>query len=164
VTLRIIASVLVLVIAVGALTAWRPAPAVSTALVGGLAAGIAAYVVSRSNGPRGVPIDVAGAFSVGIVVGGIAGQALTRRRRPAHAWPMRRDAAWLLVVTPFAAATFLQAILTACPLYVTRDSGLCFYNVDVLGGWASAVTFLFVVDMLILAGFLMAAPGPRRGT
>ncbi len=75
---------------------------------------------------------------------------------------MRRDALWLVVLTPFAAAALLQAILDACPLYVTRGSGLCYYDFDLLGGWAAGVAFLFVADMLILAGLLWLSPGPRR--
>jgi hypothetical protein len=161
VTLRIIATVLLIVIALGALFAWRPAPSVTIALVLAVAAGVGSYVVARADGPRGVPAHVAEAFSVGLVVGGLVGLVATRRRR-AGEWPMRRDALWLLAAMPFAAAAFLLAIQSACPLYVTQGSGLCFYDIDVLGGWASEVTFLFVVDAMIVAGLLWVAPGPRR--
>ncbi|MGE5227071.1 MAG: hypothetical protein ACM3OO_09385 [Planctomycetaceae bacterium] len=160
-TLRIVATVLVTMVALGAVAAWRPAPAVTVALIAAVAAGIASYVVARADGPRGVPAHVAEAFSVGLVIGGLLGLVATRRRRPGE-WPMRRDALWLLAATPFAASAFLLAIQSACPLYVTKGSGLCFYDVDVLGGWASEVTLLFVVDAVIVAGILWLAPGPRR--
>lgn len=38
----------------------------------------------------------------------------------------------------------------------------CFYDVDVLGGLASQVVLLFVVDIPIRVGLLCVAPGPRR--
>lgn len=161
VSLRIVASVLVIVITLGALVAWRPAPALTLALVVGLTAGIVAFFVGRANGPRGVPALVSEVTSVGIVVGGSLGLLFGRRRHSGE-WPMRRDALWLVVLTPFAAAALLQAILDACPLYVTRGSGFCYYDFDLLGGWAAGVVFLFVADMLILAGLLWLSPGPRR--
>jgi hypothetical protein len=74
---------------------------------------------------------------------------------------MRRDALWLLAATPFAAAALLLAIQRACPLYVTRGAGLCYYDADLMGGWAAGVTFLFGVDMLMLAALLCLSPGSR---
>ncbi|MEO8476768.1 MAG: hypothetical protein ABI572_06915 [Actinomycetota bacterium] len=160
-TLRIIVQVLAVLVVLGALVAWRSAPAVTVALVVGLAAAVVTYVVVRADGPRGVPAAAAEGFSVGIVVGGLLGLALTRRRARGT-WPMRRDALWLLVATPFAAAALLLSVQEACPLYVTRGAGLCYYDVDLMGGWAAGVAFLFVVDMGILAGLLWLAPGPSE--
>jgi hypothetical protein len=157
-TLRIVVQVLVVLVVLGALVAWRPAPAVTVALASGLAGGLAAYVLARADGPRGVPAVVAEGVSVGVAVGGLLGLALTRRRMRG-AWPMRRDALWLLAATPFAAAALLLAIQDACPLYVTRGAGLCYYDVDLMGGWAAGVAFLFVVDIGILAALLWLAPG-----
>ena len=61
----------------------------------------------------------------------------------------------------FAAAALLLAIQRACPLYVTRGAGLCHYSADLMGGWAAGVTFLFGVDMVILAALLFLSPGSR---
>ncbi len=168
-TLRVIATVLLVVVAMGTIAAWRPAPAVSSALIAGLVSAIVAYGFVRPDGPRGVPADVAMGFSVGIVVGGGLGLVVGRRRESGER-PMRRDALWLLVATPFAAAALLQAIQDACPLYVTRGSGLCYYDFDLMGGWAAGVVFLFVVDMLIVSALLWlgswgdAPAGAHRGT
>ena len=160
-TLRIIVQVLVVLVVLGALVAWRPAPAVTVALVVGLAGGVVVYALARADGPRGVPAAVAEGFSVGVVLGALLGLALTRRR-PRGTWPMRRDALWVLAATPLAAAALLLAIQEACPLYVTRGAGLCYYDIDLMGGWAAGVAFLFVVDIGILAALLWLAPGSRE--
>jgi hypothetical protein len=160
-TLEIIAGIVVVVAIVGAVLAARGAPAVSIALVGGLLGAVIADV--RTSGPHGVPASVALGASAGIVLGGLLGLVVSRRRASAT-WPMRRDALWLLAFTPIAAGTLLLAILNACPLYVTQDAGMCFYDVDVLGGWAAGVVFLFCVDMVMLVALLWLSPGPRTGT
>jgi hypothetical protein len=161
VTLGIIVTVVAVLAVLGAVLAARPAPAVSLALVAGLAGGSIAYVVARGNGTHGVPASVARGFSAGVALGGLIGLVVSRRRK-AGTWHMRRDAVWLLVVTPFAAAALLLAIFDACPLYVTEGAGLCFYDVDLMGGWAAEAAFLFVLDMVILATLLWLSPGPRR--
>ena len=161
-TLRLIGSVLLILCAFGAFVAWRSAPAVSVALVAAVVAGAVSYRLAWADGPRGVPKAVADAFSVGLVVGGVIGKVFTRRRRPGSwEWPAIRTALWLLAATPFLAVVLLLAIQGACPLYVTHGSGMCFYDVDVMGGWSSQVTFLFVLDMLIVVCLLWFAPGPK---
>jgi hypothetical protein len=160
-TLRIITEVFAALAVLGALIAVRPAPAVTIAIAAGLAAGAATYAFVIGGGPHGVPAAVSEGFSVGIVVGSVVGLVVTRRREPGT-WPMRRDAVWLLALTPFAAAALLLAVQEACPLYVTRGAGLCFYDFDLLGGWAAGVAFLFVIDMLLLVGVLWLSPGRRR--
>jgi hypothetical protein len=72
---------------------------------------------------------------------------------PGRAVASRRDAV--------AAAALLLAVQRACPLYVTRGAGLCYYGADLMGGWAAGVTFLFGVDMVILAALLCLSPGSR---
>ncbi len=160
-TLRVITEVLVVLAVLGALIAVRPAPAVTIAISAGLVAAAGTYAYVIGDGPHGVPAAVAEGFSVGIVAGGVVGLVVTRRREPGT-WPMRRDAVWLLALTPFAAAALLLAVQKACPLYVTRGAGLCFYDFDLLGGWAAGVAFLFVIDMLLLVGVLWLSPGRRR--
>jgi uncharacterized membrane protein len=52
----------------------------------------------------------------------------------------------------------------ACPLYVTRGSGYCFYDFDMLGAWASGVAFLAGIDALVLMTlFLVSGRQAKRG-
>jgi hypothetical protein len=134
-TLRIIASVLAVLAVGGAMLAWRRAPAVTLALATGLASAVVAYAISRADGPRGVPAVVTEWFSLGLAAGGLVGLAVTRRRTPGT-WPMRRAAADVLIVTPFA--------------------------FDLLGGWITGVVGLIALDLVAIAVLLWFAPGSRH--
>jgi hypothetical protein len=137
---------------IGAFVCLFRAPAVSLALLGGLAGGGVGFRWAAADGPKEVPFDTAVPATVALVVLGLVGLVLTRGRPPARA--LRRSALWVLVATPLAGAALTFALQGACPLYVTRHAGYCFYSADVLGGWVTGVVFLFVVDLLFVAGIL----------
>jgi hypothetical protein len=159
-SLEEIAWILVGATVVGALAAWRAAPAVTVALGCGLVGAVIAYDVAGTDGPSGVPSAVAFWFSVGLLLGAISGAALTRRRN-LDSWSMARAAVVVLLLTPFACVALTFALQEACPLYVQQ--GLCdFEGTDQLGGWITFVVFLAGVDLLVIAGLLLFAPGPRK--
>ncbi len=144
-----------------ALVSWRGAPAVMVALLSGLAGAVAAYHVVTADGPEGAPAEIALWFSVGLVAGAIYGAAATRRRERGT-WPMRWWAVTVLLVAPLACVALTLALQDACPLYV--QEGICdFGGTDVLGGWITAVVFLFAVDLLVLAMLFWFAPGRSCG-
>jgi hypothetical protein len=72
-TLRAIAAVPAVLVAAGALLAWRRAPAVTVALATGLASAMIAYAIARGDGPRGVPAVVTEWFSFDLRGGRITG-------------------------------------------------------------------------------------------
>jgi hypothetical protein len=139
---------------IGALLLRRRAPAVTIALVGAAVAGTVAFFVSAAHDRHGAPQDVGVWASVGLWVGWVFGLFVMRRRPPSR--PLWRVALTCLVLAPFGAALLLLSVQQACPLYVTRGAGYCFYDADVLGGWAAGVTFLFIVDMVAIAAMLLA--------
>jgi hypothetical protein len=125
----------------------------SIGLVGAAIVGIIVFFVSAAHGPRGVPQDVGVWASLGLWIGGAIGVLATRGRPPsATLWHV---AVACLVLAPFGAALLVLAIQQAYPLYVMQGSGYCFYEVDVLGAWASYVTLLFIVDVLVIVDLLL---------
>lgn len=145
----------------GALLAWRTAPAVAVALLSGLVGAIAAGRVSWTDGPEGIPGEVAFWFSLGLWVGAIFGAAISRRAEPGTR-PMARWAVALLLTAPLACVALTLSLQDACPLYV--QWGICdFMGTDVLGGWITGVVFIFAIDLLVLSVLLGFAPGPSRG-
>jgi hypothetical protein len=150
-----IAVVLVIGCVVGAVLLLRRAPAVSIALACGVVVGTVAFFVSATRGPRGLPQDVGVWASVGLWIGGTIGLVLTRGRRGSG--PLWRIALTCLILTPFGATLLLLAVQQACPLYVMRGAGYCFYADDVLGGWAGGVTVLFILDSLAIVGLMLLA-------
>jgi hypothetical protein len=142
-----------------AVLTWSPAPAVSISVGIGLLSGSITFVISGSDGPHGVPLDVAIGFSLGATLGALVGFIVTRRRRRGT-WPMRRAALWLLVASPLLVTMLLLTALDACPLYDERTrAGYCHNSVDVLGDWISGVTVLFAFDLLVWIVLLWIAPG-----
>jgi hypothetical protein len=132
----------------------RRAPAVSLGLIGGLAGGLWGFFVGVQHDPTSVPADVA-AWSTGALVAfGLVGLLLTPRG-PART--LRRIAAWMAGLAPLAVAALAVVLLYACPLYVTEDAGYCFHEVDVLGGWISFVTLLFLVDAAVVVIVLLVS-------
>jgi hypothetical protein len=139
---------------IGAVLLRRRAPAVSTALSGAAVAGTVAFFASSAHHGHGVPHHVGLWASIGLWVGWVFGLFVMRRRPPSR--PLWRVALTCLALAPFGAALLLLSVQRACPLYVTRGAGYCFYGDDVLGGWAAGVTFLFILDMVAIAAMLLA--------
>jgi hypothetical protein len=133
------------------------APAVSLALMGLLAGGIAGFLAENADGPKSVPMTVAASAAAGVGIVGLVGLIAARGRPPARG--TRRAALLVLLATPFAGAALTFALQAACPLYVNgRRSGYCnFMQDDLLGGWVSGVVFLFVAAELWLALMLFIA-------
>jgi hypothetical protein len=158
--LLLIAVVLAIACLVAAFLLIHHAPAVSMGLVGAVIVGIIEFFVSAAHGPRDVPQDVGVWASIGPWIGGAIGVLATHGRPPsATLWHV---AVACLVLAPFGAALLVLAIQQACPLYVMRGSGYCFYEVDVLGAWASYVTFLFIVDVLVVVALLLISGKQAR--
>jgi hypothetical protein len=133
----------------------RCAPAVSIALSGAVVAGTVAFFVSAAHDRHGVPQDVAVWASFGLCAAGAMGLVFTRGRPPSSfLW---RTTLACLAVAPFGAALLFLSVTRACPLYVTRGAGYCFYDFDMLGAWASGVTFLFVGDMIAVTALLLVS-------
>jgi hypothetical protein len=144
---------------IAALLLRRRVPAVSIALGGAVIAGTVAFFVSAAHDRHGVPQDVAVWASFGLWVGAVS-VFLVGGQRPSR--PLRRIALMCLVLAPFGAALLLLAVQQACPLYVTQGAGYCFYDEDVLGGWAAGVTFLFVLDMVAITAMLLIAGRAKK--
>ncbi len=149
-----IAVVLIVGSIVGAAISRSPAPAAALALLGGVAGGLCGFSFGARHPPKGVPADVAVWASCGLLAFGPVGLLLTPRG-PARS--LRRIAAWVAVLAPFAAAALAIALLWACPLYVTENAGFCFHEFDQLGGWITYVVALFVVDAGVLVILLLVS-------
>jgi hypothetical protein len=130
------------------------APAVSIALLGGVAGGLSGFYFSSRHDPKGVPADVAMWATCGLVALGLIG-LLATPRGPARL--LRRLAAAVVLMAPFATASLAVVLVEACPLYVTDHAGFCFHEIDVLGGWISQVVVLFILDVAALAVLLFVS-------
>jgi hypothetical protein len=130
------------------------APAVSLGLVGGVAGGLYGLHFAYHHDPKSVPADVAVWATCGLLAFGLLGLLLTPRG-PART--LRHIAAWCAALAPLFAAALAIALLWACPLYVTKNAGFCFHEIDVLGGWITSVTFLFIVDAAVLVVMLLVS-------
>jgi hypothetical protein len=130
------------------------APAVSIALLGGVAGGLSGFYFSSRHDPKGVPADVAIWATCGLVALGLIG-LLATPRGPARL--LRRLAAAVVLMAPFATASLAVVLVEACPLYVTDHAGFCFHEIDVLGGWISQVVVLFILDVAALAVLLFVS-------
>jgi hypothetical protein len=137
------------------------APAVSLALLGGLGGGFCGFFFSTRHDPKNVPADVAVWATCGLVALGLVG-LLLRPRGPARL--LRRAAVGVLAIGPVAAATLAFLLVSACPLYVTRHAGFCYYDIDVLGGWVSKVIVLFILDVFALAVLLSVSANEVKVT
>ncbi len=147
-----IAGVLAAATAAGALIARPRAPAVTIGLVGALVAGVVGFFVAGVDGPHGVPQEVGVWASLGLAVFGLLGLALAPARPPAR--PLGRATLIVALAAPVLATVLRFAVGIACPLYVTRGARYCFYDVDLLGGWAAAVTVMLAGDLLGIAFLL----------
>ena len=150
--LATIAASLVAASVVGAILSRRRAPAVTVGLIGGLLAAVVGFLVAASDGPHGVPQEVGIWASLGLAIFGLLGLVLLPGRPPARV--LWRATLIVALLAPFAAAVLRFAVGAACPLYVTRGAGYCFYDVDLLGGWAAAVTVMLAGDLLGIAFLL----------
>jgi hypothetical protein len=149
-----IALVLVVASLAGAmLLLWR-APAVSLALVGGVAGGLCGFYFTSRHDPKGVPADVAVWATCGLVALGLVGLLVTPRG-PARF--LRRTATGIILTAPLADAILAAVLVQACPLYVTDGAGFCFHQIDQLGGWISQVVVLFTLDAAALAVLLLVS-------
>jgi len=138
---------------VAALLLTRRAPAASLALASAVVAGTIAFFVSSAEGPHGVPRDVGVWASISLGIGGTIGLIVTRPRPSAT--PLWHGAVACIVLSPFGASLVFLSVAEACPLYVTRGAGYCFYDFDMLGGWAAGLAILFVVDVVVVATLLL---------
>ena len=133
----------------------RRAPAVSVALFGAVGAGIYGFFISAADGPKGVPAETVGWATMGLVAGGMIGLVVTRGKPPSSfLW---HAVVGCLIALPFGALLFFLLIDQACPLYVTRGAGYCFYDFDMLGAWASEVTIFLSLDVLIVVALLLVS-------
>jgi hypothetical protein len=131
------------------------APAVSLALVGGVAAGLSRFFYfGTRHDPKGVPAAVAVWATCGLIALGLIGLLVTPR---GSAQFLRRVAVGVVLIAPLAAASLAVALVRACPLYVTDHAGFCFHEIDVLGGWISQVVVLFILDAATLAVLLLVS-------
>ena len=121
----------------------------SVGLTAGLVAGLIAFFISSADGPRGVPQDVVAWASVALAVCGLVALFFF----PAHgnATSLRRVAVVLVLCAPLLILLSLLSLQHACPLYVGRRSGFCYYQDDVLGGWSAAAAVAIGFDVLIIA-------------
>jgi hypothetical protein len=149
-----IAVVLVAASLAGAKLLLLRAPAVSLALLGGVAGGLCGFYFSSRHDPKGVPADVAVWATCGLVALGLIGLLVTPRG-PARL--LRRVAAAVVLIAPLATASLAVVLVEACPLYVTDHAGFCFHEIDVLGGWISQVVVLFILDVATLAILLFVS-------
>jgi hypothetical protein len=138
----------------GALLLVSRAPAVSLALVGGVAGGLCGFYFSSRHDPKGVPADVALWATCGLVALGLIGLLVTPGGSASF---LRRVAVGVLLMAPLAAACLAAVLVQACPLYVTDHAGFCFHEIDVLGGWISQVVVLFILDAAALAVLLLVS-------
>ncbi len=141
--------------AAGAVVFARRAPAAAVSLAGLIVGAIVGYNLAAADGPRNVPADTILAASIFMGLAGLVGLVFLKGRQPAAS--LRRSAAAAILAAPFAAAFLTFALLSACPLYVTRDAGFCYYDFDLLGGWVTGVVGLFGIDLMFLAAVLFVS-------
>jgi hypothetical protein len=146
----------------GAVVAVRRAPAVSIALVGSLLISVHTFLYVRPEGPRGVPVRVGASSFVALAAFGLFGLVVTRPR--ASRERLRRAALWACLLAPVAAVGLWLLLAEACPIYVTKGSGLCFHMVDVLGGWLTGAAILLGLDLLTLGAILAVAASQVPGS
>jgi hypothetical protein len=129
---------------------------VSVALFGAVGAGIYGFFISGANGPKGVPAETVGWATMGLVAGGLIGLVVTRGKPPSSfLW---HAAVGCLIGLPFGALLlFLLIDQAACPLYVRRGAGYCFHAFDMLGAWATEVTFFLSLNVLVVIALLMCS-------
>jgi len=140
---------------VGGLLLLRHAPAVSIALFSAVIVGTFGSFLSAADGPKGVPAETVGWATLGLVAGGVIGLATTRGKPPSSL--LRHAAVGCLIALPFGAVLIVLLVQQACPLYVTQGAGYCFYDFDMLGAWASEVTFFLSLDVLIVVALLLVS-------
>ncbi len=100
--------------------------------------------------------------SLGLVAAGTVG-SLTMTGKPPASF-LLHAAVGCSIALPFGALLLVLLIQQACPLYVMRGAGYCFYDVDVLGAWAAEVAFIFCADvLLVLVLLLVARQQAKRG-
>lgn len=150
-----IACLLIAFCVVGGLVLLRHAPVVSLALFGAVVLGTTGFFLGSADGPRGVPAEVVGWASLGLVVAGAVGSLTMMGKPPASV--LTHAAVGCPVALPFGALLLILLIQQACPLYVMRGAGYCVYDVDVLGAWASEVTFFFCADVLLVVVLRLVA-------
>jgi uncharacterized membrane protein YjfL (UPF0719 family) len=130
----------------------RHAPAVTLGLVGGALVGLVGFVASSADGPRGVPQEVGVWASLGLAVFGLLGLVFLPGRPPSR--PLWWATAAVALAAPLIGVAGGFLMTAACPLYVTRGAGYCHYDIDLLGGWASAVGAMIGGDLLGIAFLL----------
>jgi hypothetical protein len=144
----------------GAIVFVRRAPAVTVALLGSLAASAWAFAYDRPDGPRGVPFAVARWSWVALLAAGLIGLVLTRPRASREA--LRRIAIGVVASAPIVAVAVGLLLVEACPLYVTRGSGLCFHTSDLMGGWITGVAVIVGIDLLTVGALVAVAASQVR--
>lgn len=158
--LAMIGSVLVGACIAGAVLCRRLAPGVSLGLAGGLLAGVLGFFVSSADGPKLVPAEVVIWASCGLGAFGLIGLLVLPGHPPAA--PLRHAAVAVALAAPFVAVALGSLLVEACPLYVTRGAGYCFYDFDMLGGWAAGVAI--GLDLLSIAFLLGVSAWQARKT
>jgi hypothetical protein len=111
--------------------------------------GVITFVISSREGPHGVPLLVLMLASIGMAASGCVAVYFVPAHAPAAS--LRRAAAATAATAPIVGLLALFSLQDACPLYVTRGSGFCHYDEDVLGGWTAAAAAIISLDLLVIA-------------
>lgn len=141
--------------AVGALWARKRAPAVTVALVTGVFTGVVTGWIASADSPHGVPLVVLVSASSATVTSGFV--SLWLLPKGGRGMSLRPAALGTLIAAPLVGLAALASIQHACPLYVTRGAGACYYADDVLGGWSAAAAVVITLDMVLIAVLLLVS-------
>jgi hypothetical protein len=139
----------------GAVWGSRRAPATSIGLVTGVVTGAASvWILSvATKESHGVPAVVLTAASAAFVASGLLAAMLLPAIERGRS--LRPVIVALFLAAPLAGLATLLTVQHACPLYVTRAAGACFYEHDVLGGWSTGAAVLVGLDIAALAAMLL---------
>lgn len=153
--LSTIAVVVGLACVVGALWARTRAPAVTIALGTGVVTGVVTVWIASVDSPRGVPLVALVSASGAMVTSGFISLWLLPKGGSGRS--LRAAALWTVVAAPLVGLGALVSIQHACPLYVTKGAGACYYQHDVLGGWSAAAAVVIALDTAFIAVLLMVS-------
>jgi hypothetical protein len=150
--LAAIAVAAVVICMVMALWARTRAPAVTVALVTALVTGVLTVWIASADGPRGVPLVALVSASAAMAASGFVSLWLLPKTGLES---LRRVALVTFVAAPLLGIAALVSIQQACPLYVTRGAGACYYSEDLLGGWSAAAAVVITLDVVLIAVLLL---------
>ena len=159
--LAVSAVVLVLTCLAGAFWTRTRAPAATIGLVTGVFTGGAALWIASTDSPHGAPMVALASASAAMATSGFLALWFLPASTKDH--KVFRVGVVVLLVAPLAGLATLLAVQDACPLYVMRGAGVCFYEYDVLGGWSSAAALTMTLDVIVVAALLLVTDRRARG-